>query len=400
MILSNLEFTAFKVHKGDCFMLKDLNKEFIMVVDGGDYQSNTVENILGMTKKIDVLICTHYDGDHVEGIIDLLKETIFNSNSLVIKEVWLPDFFQRIIATVSKEPAWLRTDMRNLKQLEILNKALIKGIGIEENIEGDIEEHIEEKKILKEEMEQEEVEDDIKALVENYIIHKRYKNIDTVVDRIAILMFLCFLFEDHYNGKVRFFEYEDNVVNYKVKKLEVDIIGVNCKEIGRKVRLYNKKDLIYHLTRINIESLVFRYNKINDSGGEPLPNVLFNADSDYSFTKSGSGAINFGVDYKTLVTAPHHGSSHGHKDVYSTLKSVTPDFVMVRSDMYNPPSSRPCIDYVNHHVAYKRCTICNSATSNADGGHVFYEFINGSWITHHKRCNCEYKGLSTSNPDV
>ena len=45
-------------------------------------------------KNIEILICTHYDANHINGVIGLIKLRI------KITEVWLPSIFARVIKSM------------------------------------------------------------------------------------------------------------------------------------------------------------------------------------------------------------------------------------------------------------------------------------------------------------
>lgn len=81
---------TFQSNTGDCifFLLQDGERKYNMMIDCGEYTTairEYVENQLG--KQIDLLIITHIDADHIQGIEQMLKETpdlnigkiIFNS---------------------------------------------------------------------------------------------------------------------------------------------------------------------------------------------------------------------------------------------------------------------------------------------------------------------------------
>ncbi len=80
-----ISFKALGVSEGDCFLLQDGNKAYL--VDGGKDRNGWLP---GELKRIGVsdltaAACTHTDADHMNGIIDLMQ------NRFPVSEYWLPD---------------------------------------------------------------------------------------------------------------------------------------------------------------------------------------------------------------------------------------------------------------------------------------------------------------------
>jgi beta-lactamase superfamily II metal-dependent hydrolase len=92
-----INIEMFPARDGDCFLVNyGNNSENHILIDGG--RKETYENFLKKRLKeinskgeeINLLIVTHIDSDHIEGIIELLKENEgFNSSKIVkINEIW------------------------------------------------------------------------------------------------------------------------------------------------------------------------------------------------------------------------------------------------------------------------------------------------------------------------
>lgn len=69
-----IEITMYKAGNGDCISIQT-NTDFVLI-DGGTAQSFDLwkNHIIGVVNKIDTLIITHIDNDHVNGIIKLLED--------------------------------------------------------------------------------------------------------------------------------------------------------------------------------------------------------------------------------------------------------------------------------------------------------------------------------------
>jgi len=90
-----MKFIALDVNVGDSFILKADDKSYI--IDGGQSERGIVSKIKNNNiNNIHALICTHYDADHFNGIIGIIK-----SRSYHINEIWLPDIFGDIALTLS-----------------------------------------------------------------------------------------------------------------------------------------------------------------------------------------------------------------------------------------------------------------------------------------------------------
>ncbi len=86
-----MKFTALEVTEGDSFLLeyKDIITEVEkkILIDGGtDVDLVLEKNPVGITDMfIDMIVCTHYDNDHISGIFNLLEK------GYRFSELWLPD---------------------------------------------------------------------------------------------------------------------------------------------------------------------------------------------------------------------------------------------------------------------------------------------------------------------
>jgi len=96
------------------------------------------------------------------------------------------------------------------------------------------------------------------------------------------------------------------------------------------------------LTTINVESLVFKFET------NQHPDVLFCADSDFSFASTPI-ALKDG----SVVTAPHHGSE-SCASAYGLIQGS--DLIYIRSD--RSQTVRPGVTFKNQSLRY--CTICGN----------------------------------------
>lgn len=84
---------AIQVEHGDSLLISygDDKQPRHLLVDGGPSESSdTLESVLndvrrGQRLKLEVLVVTHYDLDHIQGVIRLLEK---NPDWLDIQEIW------------------------------------------------------------------------------------------------------------------------------------------------------------------------------------------------------------------------------------------------------------------------------------------------------------------------
>jgi len=90
-----LSLKIFPAGNGDCFICEFLvdGKPFRMLIDGGTVKSSSVVmkylKTLPESEKIDLIIVTHIDGDHIGGILEILRDPEIRPR---VKEVWFNGF--------------------------------------------------------------------------------------------------------------------------------------------------------------------------------------------------------------------------------------------------------------------------------------------------------------------
>lgn len=81
-------FRSFDVGPGDCNVIrlvKDSGEQYVIMVDCGNYTPSVKEYLRTTLKnRIDLLIATHIDGDHIQGMARMLQE----HENLTIGEIW------------------------------------------------------------------------------------------------------------------------------------------------------------------------------------------------------------------------------------------------------------------------------------------------------------------------
>ncbi len=110
-------FKALPVTCGDAFLLQCQKK--LILVDGGKNQKDIIK-ILDKEKipncHINLLICTHYDADHINGIIGILK-----SKKYSFDELWLPEILGSITYTLTSKTYEIVKYLENSNELDKKN---------------------------------------------------------------------------------------------------------------------------------------------------------------------------------------------------------------------------------------------------------------------------------------
>ncbi len=101
LLYRNIRINMFPAGAGDCFLIEFVNEDYRILIDGGyaeTYHKYLKKHLAGLAekgKRINLLIVTHIDGDHIGGIQAFLEENGLAENPSVIgvDEVWYNTFF-------------------------------------------------------------------------------------------------------------------------------------------------------------------------------------------------------------------------------------------------------------------------------------------------------------------
>lgn len=339
-----MKFTALPVNVGDSFLLEEENIKIL--VDGGQNQSHIIELLLNRgIKHLSLLICTHYDADHIKGILGIIR-----SNQIHFDEIWLPELIASTATTLCKK------DKEFLQWLNFDNgiKFIHRNLDYER-------EHEAEKNWFD--------ENKIKSLLTKLSELETPKfnqcELSRRIARRAVLILNFVLAIDKASVSVKWLKFNKNAPNtqlgFHLTLQNSEVSGINILSIES---LYT----ILFLTQINKESLVFLYKE-----EAIFPSVLFCADSDLAFY--GTPKI---LKNKSIVTAPHHGSND-NSVAYSKVSGK--ELIFVRSDRKNC-GKRPCAEYKN--LPKKYCTICKNSIKTE----VILIFNGGNWVSPNSFCQC------------
>jgi len=346
------KFIALPVGQGDAFYLD--RGGFHVLVDGGKSKT-AISNLLDNgceTKHLDVLVCTHNDSDHANGVLGLLDNW-----DGTIDEVWLPGSWTHRMKDLFENPrVFVNELVENISDMDF-----------QENKDLTLEDVV-----LLDSPHSNEVNSE--ALDLSDIIDKSNDFSDFLfeVNSAYLGLDLLYYFERHYfsdsfisifldamnaanliktitelafhkGAKIRFFDYGKHVSGGFSGILEpvnsTEITGIRKREVSALQYIA--------LSTANKESLVFYSPESTES-----PAVLFSADSDLNFSLPVVKHTK-----KPIITSPHHGSDANATAYNVVLKWLGANLspIWVRSDC--KCKTRPGTAFKNQ--ACKFCTLCN-----------------------------------------
>ncbi|MBB1476576.1 hypothetical protein ACQKE9_16065 [Shewanella vesiculosa] len=344
------KFISISVNQGDAFYLERAERRIL--VDGGKSRNGFTRQFSRTTNSefIDILVCTHADADHINGLLGLLDE------GFCVAEVWLPGVWTSRLEDLINRPDEFIFEVYR----EIRDKDLDYGVNLEDTYESINPDCIENVRSDDPNIEISKIYSAIEAQEQNnewkfdyfpdllyyrHVYEMRNRNIDIYVDAIqtaekiremAILAY-------HSGAKIRWFEFGQAPTPTCGERY---LKPINSREI---FQISKRKSALDYLTlsKANKESLVFHSPTENGRA-----NVLFSADSDLAFNYN---LQHVGSD--SIITAPHHGSEH-NKNAYQELAKlnvITDESILIRSD--GKYKSRPGNSYLQS-VAKRACTLC------------------------------------------
>ena len=395
-------FIALPVGKGDSFYL-ERQDGFSVLVDGGGSRSAlpSLFQIYTKTDDVDIVICTHNDSDHANGIIGFLGA------GLKCEEVWLPGRWlaalpailrplKEVIIVLAGEVAEadsipnLEERKSGLSAIEAYAERQFKSLEkvTENNDVGPVGIDGWPTSCLQMLEEAESWENDFQLqlwpLWWSYFLGLEPRNLRpgqiqltlsalAAANRIREIAVEAF----HRGLPIRWFDFDTETPSGG----KAEIQPLNAREITSMPSRAGRLLDILALTVDNRESLVF-WSPPTDNH----PGVLFTADSDLK-----------GVKLKTplqfaIATAPHHGSEENANAYYEVDKALKPDslsITWVRSD--GRYKIRPGSTYLGL-KSRKMCTICRRNSGSFVPKKAVHLFIRTSKWTRHRvtaECSCQ-----------
>lgn len=393
------QFIAIPVGQGDAFYFERDN--FSVLVDGGRSRCGFAQMFKDVTKRNDakVVICTHNDADHANGILGFLEA------GLRCEEIWLPGRWLALLPDVLKPFVEVFDELeKNVAEMEIPSNINERPTGLSpleayEGMREQVDEHPKKSDELSvnedgwpesciELLEQAEPWEDKfwfpfwLSEGETFLLPWHLPNFPlkavkgqllwsaieaaSQIRKIAIAAF-------HRGIPVRWFEFNTTTPEGGVSELQ----PINARAVARVRPRVDPLLLALALSVSNRESLVFWSPPIEDQ-----PGVLFTADSDLAGVNLPSQ-----LDH-AIVTAPHHGSeanANAYNTVQQAVQSNFPSIKWVRSD--GNYKSRPGETYLS--LSQRFCTLCRGSSTNKQPVHLFSQ--NNMWVNNQatRICSCQ-----------
>lgn len=350
-------FIALPVGQGDGFFYQ--NDDGSVLIDGGKSVRAITSQLQTATScsALDVLVCTHNDADHANGVLGVLE------SGIPCREVWLPGRWTERLEDMLEKPHDFSHELyKNWRE----SRARYAEVRTLDEL-GDIlslEDRREDSEPRERNFDQsgdaflrpleKAANYDGPFLFEEYIFEfgpypwipygprggKLLFDAVEAASRIRSIALAAF----HAGASIRWFEFGAATGSPTNSILS----PLNCREILRTRRVPPGALEFLALSKANRESLVFA---VPSTYG--VPGVVFSADSDFAFS------FNLPVgDY--LVTAPHHGSE-SNANAYNRLGSVLERSKLVRSD--GRSRSRPGSSFLSMPCDRRFCTLCRGADS-------------------------------------
>ncbi len=333
-----MKFTALPVKRGDSFLLCFPSGK--MLVDAGQNK----QHILKLLKQeridkrhINLLVCTHYDADHINGILGIME-----SQDFTFDEIWLPEILGSLSYTLSEDLIGILRKLREIDPEGMLIRKEPESSTIEEctRIQEDSPIRL---ASLENILQAKYFPCAFEDVAFNLLHASRHESISTIPIQAMHTNMWAALGIVHSalssGAYVRWFKYANSLTNIAYG---FGMSALNSTETG--LTRYSPGTFLHrlYLTTINAESLVFKFSC------DQHPDILFCADSDLSFTTTP-------IDLKnnSVVTAPHHGSDSCN-GAYNFINGS--NLIYVRSDQRQ--RKRPGSGYLNQQNRY--CTICRN----------------------------------------
>ena len=357
-------FIALNVGRGDAFYLE--RGEFSCLVDGGCCK-NFVERFRNVTKRqqveVDVVVCTHKDSDHANGLID------FFNNGGKAKECWLPATWMQPLQMMLEDPELALEQLCLADYSEQLSEVNDRRDGKEVSAE-------QLEMVLKKKADSQHFDwlYPFFPIVVVFISEKSDEDVPTEADGIPIIETATVRVGNILHlasaatssgAKIRWFDPRNPQPK---KKAHPCLHIVNASEVFVvQTSPYSLPGLVY-LTTVNRLSLVLH------SPAGVGPDVLFSSDSGFEFPQKPP------VIKDMLVTAPHHGSKdQKNEKVYHQLKAINASnfqtLTWVRSDQRMcAGSSRPGPMYLK-----QKRRFCTNCRGDSIGGQNVIMIGDGYW---------------------
>ena len=394
-------FTALPVSQGDAFLLERSDGTSILV-DGGISQVGLpaqIANCPGLTK-LDVVVCTHADADHANGLIGLLEAV-----PIPVHEVWLPGRWTERLGDLCERPLDFAAEVAD----EVYETGEPNLETFADSIDGDTPPNPPDTQrgaLDPHEHDGDAPNDDVDlalattldraanvapardafAFVPDGILVPSRKfgglvplgqpnanlwlEAMEVAARIRSIAIAAF----HHGAKLRWFDFQEASARGAASGGNQHLVPLNSVELTRVPRRRLSALRYLALSVANRESLVFEARD-----DEHDSSVIFTADSDLATCTTPAAPAR-----RRIVTAPHHGAEANAKAYTRVASSDKQNLIWVRSDCNS--RSRPGKTYRQQLV--RACTLCQRATWPKQTLRLFDTGAGWEFVEEVKPCQC------------
>lgn len=342
-------FTAIPVGQGDAFLLERADGTTILV-DGGRARTVFASQFMSLrpTTAIDVVVCTHADADHAEGLVGLLEASL-----TTVREVWLPGRWTERLVQLCDQPANFLEELVGDVMAE-KDAADLESLGGTESVPDADEAELDPERIDAALGSEGRLAPDILDALGGggfpwaYTGNRRGSLLAEAV-QVAARIRKVARSAHHHGARIRWFDFELAQRRGASAGGEPFLRPVNSVELTTRVLRPSVRALGFlGLSVANRESLVFMAPEDAKNSA-----VVFCADSDLTSVRSVSARRT------PVVTAPHHGAEANAR-AYDRIRSALPpdlDPQWVRSD--GNYHTRPGATYLD--AAHRVCTVCRAS---------------------------------------
>ncbi len=382
-------FSALPVGQGDAFLLE--RSELRLLVDGGKSRHQAGRLLASRLNfpHLDVVICTHNDTDHAEGVLGLLE-----GQEISVGEVWLPGrWTERLVDLCSDEDRFFEALLGEVEASDHTSlEALAQSLPAEESapsLPTDGSSRHRDPETTDASTDPADFEDGelidaldraspgLRWLWPRYLAQQQRALWMECIEAARRIVAIAVAARD-LGCRLRWFDYAGFRTTGTPRGGRPDLMPINSVEISARTRRPQLSPLRYlALSVANRESRVF-YSPADDSG----PGVLFTADSDLALIPQG---LTLGSE--DLVTVPHHGSE-ANANAYAVVERAvgsTNTLTWVRSD--GRFRKRPGAAFRSRQKQ-ALCTRCRGYSSA--GQHVDLDGAGATWVVRPQvaRCQC------------
>ena len=363
-------FVAIDVGPGDAFFIQRGN--FSALVDGGQL-SGFLRRLLRATSAdaVNVLVCTHNDGDHANGVLEFLQQG-GHADECWLPATWMEAVSRLCTASADEIESLLLDEDEVIPEQIQRDEATEITVGeLEDQLTAVLDDKFEALRLLP-------IGGPWLVLPPGIWLSRRPVRVKTSIPPLLTDAFRILdiaLAATMLQIPIRWFNPEDVPQGQPSFPLSV----VNAREVTaiRRARLTLRG--VFKLTTVNRNSLVLYSPRDSEA-----PGILFCADS-------GFGNLSIPpADQGMIVTAPHHGSGDNENvAVYYKLDAACAahqpaSWLWIRSD--KDCVSRPCAEYLHRPKRY--CTRCRGQTLKQPFQSVVLVGAAGTWDSQSRPCNC------------